>query len=87
MIRLNKEWGLKSDKYQWILYNIKPGKSKKGEDIEVKKETFHRNLDQVSRKIVQQSGVGCESLDGLILAYQKCSNDLAKTLKDNIGER
>ena len=80
MIRLSKEWELKSDKYQWILYNIKPGKSKKGEDIEVKKETFHRNLDQVSRYIVQQSGVGCES-------FQKCSNDLAKNLKDNIGER
>lgn len=60
MIKINDRFSIERDSYQWILFEETPSESKSGTRI---KKTYHANLEQVSREIIDRRLGGCTSLE------------------------
>lgn len=87
-IKLNKDFSLEKDKHQWILIHHYLGFDKKTKEVkEQSDESYHRTLDQVSEKIVEQSGKVSDSLEGVVAAYKNAVASVTETLINQIGER
>ena len=87
-IKLNDEFSLEKDKYQWILIRNFIGFNKRTKEAtESSEQTYHRTLEQVSAYVLEQSGKVSESLEGVVEAYQKAVDSVTETLTNKIGER
>ena len=60
-IKINDEYSIRSDRWNWVLLQHYIGKDKKGNEIPATKETFHRDLDAVARYVVNEGLKNAES--------------------------
>jgi len=66
MIKVNKRFEFERDKYQWLLYEWSMGVSvKTKKPISVKRTTYHGNLDQICKTILDRSAGDCKSMKEL----------------------
>lgn len=80
MIKLHPNWDLDNDKYQWILINKREGKDKDGNTKTHEDKTFHRTLDQVNEKILNEEMKAAEDLTMLLSVVNNVSRTMTKTL-------
>lgn len=79
-MRLNKRFGIRCDKYNWILDIYREGKDKDGNPKEQKTEQFFGQLEHVAGYILNVLGESCESLDDLIELYTIKKEELTELL-------
>ena len=80
MIKINDQFSVERDKYQWLLHDTKDGISKKGEPIKVTRTTYHPKLEQCCSKISERMMGECESVQEI----KKALNDFVVQI-DNIS--
>ena len=66
IIKINDDFEMYRDKYQWILMHWTDGVGKKGENkgktIRVKSESYHGSIEQTCRVILDREIGKCETL-------------------------
>ena len=77
-IKINRNWSVKSDIYNWILIN------KVGNRIEG--TTYHNSLGSLCKSYVDDSikDTQCKDLDSLIKAVEKSTKDINAFIKKNV---
>ena len=74
MIKINEEYSLDSDRYQWIL-------------IKGNAKTYYGNLSQVVRRLLNDSAKGCSNLIEVADRVEQMSQVLGKQLKPITEEK
>ena len=72
MIKVNDDFEIRTDPYNWILDEWFDGKDKEGNLRRQKRTTFHANLEQICGVIIDRSASKCESLDEIIHLLKNC---------------
>jgi hypothetical protein len=63
MIKINNEFEYKTDKYNWILHQLKDSFNKEGKPIKTVRVSYHANMLQMINTIIDRSLKHCESFD------------------------
>lgn len=82
MIKINEQFTIDSDKYCWHLIETYEGKDKAGNIKPQSKTSYHRNLPQVCKEIINREIKGCESLEAVIKCYEQSTQKLIDELKE-----
>lgn len=65
-VKINDDYDIKRDKFQWILTHWTDGVGKagdnKGKPIRVKRESFHASVTQICREILDRELGNCETV-------------------------
>jgi len=80
MIKINDQFSVERDKYQWLLHETKDGMSKLGEPIKVTRTTYHAKLKQCCNEVSERMMGECESVQEI----KKALNDFVVQI-DNIS--
>lgn len=83
MIKLSERFSVDSDKYNWILHEYYLGKDKDGKPKTQSRVTFHATLEQVAKKIVEQSAKERESLERML----KVMRNAVYSVEDFLNEK
>lgn len=79
-IKINDNFEITSDKYQWILTQWSDGIGKKGENkgkpIRVKRESYYGRVDQACNEIVNREAKNCETLAELSHLFKNAVAEL-----------
>lgn len=82
MIKVNDRWSFERDKWCWVLYeNAKGVKKRTQEEIDVVNETYHSNLEQVCRYILDKTAGDAKDVNALMVLFANTWNRLARALK------
>lgn len=87
MITLTENWKLRNDKYQWILIHEYDGKDKEGNAKRHTRESYHGNLSQVAKYIVNQEAKAAEQLEYILDIVGNLERAIENNLIKYIGER
>ena len=80
MIKINDNYSVTSDRYQWVLTEYRKGHDKDGNDKTHTKQTYHRTLEQVAKYVCEQSIKPCESFVDMMNTYRSTGETIAKLL-------
>ena len=81
MIKINDEFSMDRDKYQWILYQSYLGKDRDGNPKTHTRETYYSKLDQIAGAIIDKSAKRCETIEELVLMMNYAANIVTKDLE------
>lgn len=76
MIVINDKFSIEKDAHSWELIYTYAGKGKDGNDKKQRKSTWHANLKQVAKAIVNYSAGECESMDALTAMLERAENSV-----------
>ena len=87
-IKINNDYTIKSDKYQWIVESFRDGLSKKDKQpIRSKSETYYGTLLQACQWILNDSAKECDSVQALVNKLEEThrllSEQIATPLREN----
>jgi len=80
MIRINDQFSVERDKYQWLLHETKDGMSKLGEPIKVTRTTYHAKLKQCCNEISERMMGECESVQEILAMLEAFGEQIDKGL-------
>ena len=63
MITFSERFQFEKDNYGWMLHEWRIGKDKDGNPKRHKDTTYHANLEQIFKAIIDKSAGDCESMD------------------------
>ena len=79
-IRINDDYIIKADKYQWIVQSYRDGLSKNKQPIRTKRETYHGTLLQACQWILNDSAKSCDSVQELVNKIEETHNLLREQI-------
>ena len=85
-MKLNDQFELTRDKWNWILTELVRTKKKNGTHGWSKKYTYHANLDQVAKHILHVYSIDVPSLNELINVCNAAAKDISDSLKQSAGK-
>ena len=87
-MKINDDFEMRRDKYQWILTHWTDGVGKKGDNkgkpIRVKRETYHPNIDQVCREVLDRELGKCETLADIPKYLEKAVSELTDYVEERL---
>jgi len=78
MIELNDDFSFERDTYGWQLHQWRDGKDKNGEHKRQKTTTYHANLHQICRSVIDRMAGNCQSMAELQALLVKAENMLTE---------
>lgn len=82
MVKVDDRWSFERDKWCWVLYeNTKGVKKKTKEEIDVANETYHANLDQVCRYIIDKEAGNAREVEDLRRVIRNVAQELSDLIK------
>jgi len=88
VIKVNDRFEFERDTYCWKLHDWKDGKNPKtGEAIRTKRTTYHANLAQVCRAVVDREAGLASDLASIVAVIERISKDLAIAINGASNEK
>jgi hypothetical protein len=81
IIKLNDQFEIHRDSYNWILVEWRDGFNKDGEPTITGKNSYHPNLKMISRYLLDEQAKDCESLQEIIDLFDNAVERLANHIQ------
>ena len=81
MIAVNERFEFERGQYDWHLHELTPSKDKDGNPSVKRKTSYHPNLDQICKVIIDKHCGDCESLQEIRSLLDNAENLIGMSLK------
>ena len=83
MIKINDEFSMDRDKYQWILHQTYMGRNKiTGEPKPQSRQTYYSRIDQIAKAIIDKSLKRCDTAEDILSYLSSAEAIVTKDLEE-----
>lgn len=83
-MRLSDKFDVDKDIHSWRLTYYYIGKDKDGNNKEQSKHTYHANLKQVAKAVVNYEAGEAKNMDDLVARLDKCEKTMERVLNEQL---